>query len=336
MIDPLEKGLNAFRQGKYGEALQLLYPIAEQGDPDVQFVLGNYLKSKGSHHNPDEAERWLREAAQQGHDEARWALGQLILDRANILCGEAVGWLCQGAEKNPLFQRELGELYSTGFGYSQEYDVAAAWCKRAADQGDVQACFRLGEIYEKGQGVTEDVAEAARYYARVVREGDPASEFAWGQSNVKLGRMYRDGRGVPQDHIQAMTHFQDAPQNAHAVFEVGNMHLNGLGVERDAVEAVNHYRKAARMGHLDAILTLSQIYCDGADGVSPDPAEALLFATLAGRIGHEGGYDASVEIAALLTDEQRRRNGVQSDEWFRAPGFFPSLWEHDHTLYDLV
>jgi len=53
-------------------------------------------------------------------------------------------------------QAQLGWMYSTGRGVSQNYYEAAKWYYRAADRGDPLAQFELGMMYNKGQGVRRD------------------------------------------------------------------------------------------------------------------------------------------------------------------------------------
>ena len=42
----------------------------------------------------------------------------------------------------------------------EDYTRLAAWLRKAAEQGDVEAQFSLGYLYDKGQGVPQDYAEA--------------------------------------------------------------------------------------------------------------------------------------------------------------------------------
>ena len=75
--------------------------------------------------------------------------------------------------------------------------VAVTWWRRAAEQGDAEAQFRLGNMYLRGMGdLLQDDAEAVRWFR-------PAAEQGNARAQVKLGAMYAVGRGVPQDQIQA-------------------------------------------------------------------------------------------------------------------------------------
>jgi len=111
----------------------------------------------------------------------------------------------------PNAQFELGEIYSTGRGVSQDYAEAARWYHKAAEQGHANAQFELGEIYSTGRGVSQDHTEAARWYHK-------AAEQKYVSAYSILGVMYVNGLGVPQDHAEAMKWYRKATElQGHAV-----------------------------------------------------------------------------------------------------------------------
>ena len=57
------------------KALELYRQAAEQGHIEAQFALGAALKMPGDYKNTREAVKWLRKAAEQGHQEAQAELG---------------------------------------------------------------------------------------------------------------------------------------------------------------------------------------------------------------------------------------------------------------------
>ena len=73
---PLEDGVEAVNRGDYATALQLLRPLAEQGDPAAQINLGNmYFDGNGVPQNNAEAVKYYLLAADQGSADAQIALG---------------------------------------------------------------------------------------------------------------------------------------------------------------------------------------------------------------------------------------------------------------------
>ncbi|MBW1988394.1 MAG: sel1 repeat family protein, partial [Deltaproteobacteria bacterium] len=68
--------------------------------------------------------------------------------------------------------------------------------RKAAEQGYVNAQFKLGLAYFLGQGVSQDYAQAAQWFRKAAEQGLPEAQFI-------LGVAYLHGLGVPQDYIQA-------------------------------------------------------------------------------------------------------------------------------------
>jgi TPR repeat protein len=63
---PLEDANTAYKHGDYATALQLLRPLAEQGNATAQFVLGiAYSEGRIVRRDYTEAEKWLLLAAEQ-------------------------------------------------------------------------------------------------------------------------------------------------------------------------------------------------------------------------------------------------------------------------------
>ena len=91
----------------------------------------------------------------------------------------------------------------TGSAHPSDDDFDAV--KKSAEQGDVDAQFRLGFMYSIGEGVLEDDAEAVRWYRKAAEQGD-----AGAQNN--LGLMYANGEGVPEDDAEAVRWFHKAAE----------------------------------------------------------------------------------------------------------------------------
>ena len=72
----LQKGLDAAEREDYATALKEWTPLAEQGDTDAQFSLGNrYRQGKGVPQDYKTAVKWYRLAAEQGYADAQGNLG---------------------------------------------------------------------------------------------------------------------------------------------------------------------------------------------------------------------------------------------------------------------
>jgi TPR repeat protein len=76
----LQKGLAAFEAKAYAQAIALLKPLAEKGDPEAQCLMGNvYHLGLGLTPNLSEAVRWYRKSAEQGYGVASNNLAGIIL-----------------------------------------------------------------------------------------------------------------------------------------------------------------------------------------------------------------------------------------------------------------
>ena len=80
-LDAIFQRAEDYYYGKNGKnsdtakAIELYRQAAEQGHIEAQFALGAALKMPGEYQNTREAVTWLREAAEQGHQEAQQELG---------------------------------------------------------------------------------------------------------------------------------------------------------------------------------------------------------------------------------------------------------------------
>ena len=63
-------------------------------------------------------------------------------------------------------------MYEIGRGVEQDYNKAAGWYSKAADQGNAIAQHNLGLMYEKGIGVKKDVDKAAEWYRKAAGQGN--------------------------------------------------------------------------------------------------------------------------------------------------------------------
>jgi TPR repeat protein len=78
---PLEDAALAYRIGNYATALELVRPLAEQGNSRAQTRLGGmYANGLGVPQDYAAAVSWYRKAAEQGFTGAQFALGGMYLN----------------------------------------------------------------------------------------------------------------------------------------------------------------------------------------------------------------------------------------------------------------
>jgi hypothetical protein len=114
LAQSLEGPTAAEKRGDVPAVVALLSPLAERGNIEAQYKLGDiYAKGVGVAQDFDLSDHWYQAAAQQGFSFAQVA---------------------------------LGEAYERGQGMPVSPDLAAQWFKRAADQGNPQGMLHLASL----------------------------------------------------------------------------------------------------------------------------------------------------------------------------------------------
>lgn len=212
-------------------------------------VAGPLEDAKAAQHRADFGAELtlLRPLAESGAPEAQEMLGELYESGVAATQGiqqnyvQAADWYRRAADQgNTQAQFKLGTLYNFGFGVPQDYALAGFWDAKAAKQGDASAQFSLGDLYEWGHGVPQDYVQAASWYRRAAEQGD-----RFGQS--QLGMAYYTGHGVPQDYAQAVGWFQKAAEQGEVTAQGVLVVMYGLGqgVPKDLGEVAKWRRKLA-------------------------------------------------------------------------------------------
>ena len=115
--DDLSDGWAAKDNGDYATVLNLWKPLAEQGNAEAQFVLGNlYDYGEGVNQDYREAVRLYRLAADQGHADA---------------------------------QHNLGLMYANGWGVLQDNKKAHMWFNIARSNGSYWADDNIKSITQR-------------------------------------------------------------------------------------------------------------------------------------------------------------------------------------------
>lgn len=171
---PLEEGTRAYQENEYVAAMVLLQPLADQGNPRAQFMVGNmYFHAWGVPEDIEVGLALIRKAADQGDVDAH---------------------------------SELGRAYLEGRGTKQDYAQAMAWFAKAADQNDSFAQHSIGEMYGKGLGVPKSKDKAKKWYDMARRRPQLPSELVDGLASASSITLYSlqpwGGPDIPQWNFQ--------------------------------------------------------------------------------------------------------------------------------------
>ena len=82
--------------------------------------------------------------------------------------------------------------------------------RKAAEQGQAEAQYRLGSCYLEGSGVIKDEAEAVKWYRKAADQGDAMPQFHLANCCFNVANCYLDGRGVTKDIGEAVMWFRKA------------------------------------------------------------------------------------------------------------------------------
>jgi TPR repeat protein len=131
--DVLVDGVNAWSEGNYTLAHELLRPLSVQGNVVAQYIIGlMYFRGKVVGKYYKESRRFVNLSAEQGYARAQHKLG-------NIYTGDLLG--------------------------KPDYRKAIKWFRLASVQGYAPSQYFLATLYENGDGVKQDYVRAHMWFS---------------------------------------------------------------------------------------------------------------------------------------------------------------------------
>jgi TPR repeat protein len=178
----VKAGIDAWQRGDYVRAVKAWRPLAEAGDVDASFNLGQaYRLGRGVPLDLGTAQTWLERAARKGHIDAQTTLGLLLFQSGNRIGG--LRWLKQAADKGePRALLMYGTALFNGDGIPQDPVLAYAFVSRAAAQGLAPAKATLEQMdsilpleqRKKGLAISKAKASAAQKEATAALKPPPS------------------------------------------------------------------------------------------------------------------------------------------------------------------
>jgi cell division septation protein DedD len=144
----VKAGIDAWQRGDTAAAVGIWRTLAEKGDADAAFNLGQaYRLGKGVPIDLTQAQNWLERAARKGHVDAQSTLGLLLFQNGNRV--SAMRWLKQAADAGePKAMLMYGTALYNGDGMPSDPVRAYAYVSRAAAQGLAPAKATLADMDE--------------------------------------------------------------------------------------------------------------------------------------------------------------------------------------------
>jgi len=178
-------GIAAWQHADYARAVAIWRPLAENGDADAQFNLGQaYRLGRGVATNLSAAKSWFGRAAAKGHLDAQTTLGLLLFQNGDQ--AEGLKWLKQAALKGePRALLVYGTALINGDGVTQDPVLGYAYVSRSAALGLEPARQTLAQLDEilpiadrkRGAAIAQDSAgkspKAARKPAQTAASKPP-------------------------------------------------------------------------------------------------------------------------------------------------------------------
>ena len=152
-------------------------------------------------------------------------------------------------------QHDLAAIYTAGHAnVTPNYDRAAYWFEKAAENGVANARYNLGVLYHQGLGVDQNIETALEWYRKAAQLGHPEAQY-------NLGIAYIEGIGVSYDPKRAAEYFETAAASGitEAAFNLGLIYENGLVGNAQPDEALLWYKTAADNGNVDARRAMEQL-----------------------------------------------------------------------------
>lgn len=130
----------AWRSGHFDEATRIWSPLAEQGQPRAQALMGwSHEVGQGSEQDMNRAISLYRQSAQAG---------------------------------DPFGQYRLAELYLRGAGVKRDLRQAFHWMDLAARNGDVPAMLKVGILHLMGASGRVDLSLAKQWLYQAAQKGN--------------------------------------------------------------------------------------------------------------------------------------------------------------------
>jgi cell division septation protein DedD len=140
----VRSGIEAWQVGDYGRAVGIWRALADKGDNDAAFNLGQaYRLGRGLPADSGQAKKYYEKAARAGHLDAQVSLGLLLFDNGNRA-------------------------------------AALTWLKRAADRGEARAMLITGTAFFNGDGMERDQVRGYAYVSRSAAQGLAAAKATLG------------------------------------------------------------------------------------------------------------------------------------------------------------
>lgn len=178
--DPdLASAKRAYDASEFVEAAKLVRPLAEQGNPGAQFLMGQMLFfGLGMERDDAKAAQWYGMAAQAGNTEALYRLGYLHATGQGVAYDPAAAerfWIAAASKRHRGAIVALADFYHEGLYRKEDETLARRWLNRAAMTGDIESMYKLGRRLMTPETVATDFRRAYAWLYIAANRGHTAA-----------------------------------------------------------------------------------------------------------------------------------------------------------------
>lgn len=318
----LDRGMEAFKEERYQDALPDLRKAADLGDAEAQYRCAlMYLQGMGVERNGKEGIDWLIKAAKQGHEQARAASGKMFAKNGLAAYNaedyqKAIPLLEKAAMLgNAEAQNLLGLCYGAGKGAEKDCTKALHWYLKAAEQGYTSAQYNCGLYYREGYGTEKDEDKAFEWYQKAAAQGHEKAKKEAEKIQTRREKEKKEDEistmialgiaayGTGKFDVALRAYLKAAEQgHVLAQFQCGLMYYYGEGTAVNKEKALYWTEKAAEQGDTAAQLLCGMMYNDG-EGTAINKEKALY---LIEKAAEQGVAEAQFQCGKLY----RRGDGT--------------------------
>jgi TPR repeat protein len=214
-------------------------------------------------------------------------------------------WRPLAARGDAAAQFNLGVMYDNGQGVTQDHQQAAAWYRKADEQGYAQAQYSLGQAaYDH-----KDYQTALKLWLPLANRGEMRAQLA-------VGYIYYNGAGVKQSYARALKWLRKAADQGspEAQDGIGWQYETGHGVDQDTDEGRRWFLRSANQGDFDGMNHMAESYM----GEGNEP-EIYFWYSLLARPPGSNFVEFRDSEAGRITADQKAAVDKRLEDWKPVP-----------------
>lgn len=185
------EAISAYRQGEYAQAVQNLFELAVNKDPDAQYVLGTlFEKGDKIEQNMAQALHWYEQAAAGANPFAQAALAAHLAKGEHLeqdLSRALELFLSAAQQGHPQSQYNAAVIFEQGLVGEPNLQAARQWYEEAATNGYAKAQYNLGVLLGSQAGEDADLEQAYKWLSLASADVHSSSGLAQAASDARKG-----------------------------------------------------------------------------------------------------------------------------------------------------